>query len=382
MRNVNPFKPSLGATPPVLVGRQAVLDDYAYALDSGSGAPELICLITGQRGVGKTVLLNALEYQASLAGWEVFSDNANEGFTSRLTGAVIARINQKRPPKTRVTSVSAGGFGVGMSKDPQLHGDITLRQALTNLFEIKNEIDRTAGQEPTGILITLDELHHIASSKEIVEFASTIQLLVREGLNISAVMAGIPSAVEPLLADKNNDNPVTFLRRANRVELGSVSDNDVRKALQEPLSADGWDMDALELATLACKGYPFMIQLVGYWSLRASGGSKITLADARQGVSKALRLLGRLVHAPALEDLSGVDRTFLVHMSVDDGPSKTSDLASRMGVDMNYISVYRQRLIDALMIQSTRVGFVDFTLPGMREYLREHWTSGFAGAPA
>ena len=87
---------------------------------------------------------------------------------------------------------------------------------------------------------------------------------------------------------------------------------------------------------------------------------------------KALRRLGALVHEPALADASGIDKSFLVAMAKDAGPSKMSDIQDRMGVDVNYASQYRLRLIAAELIQSTRRGYVDFALPYLREYLREH----------
>ena len=40
MATVNPFKPTAGKIPPVLVGRQAVLDDYIEGLENGAGAQE------------------------------------------------------------------------------------------------------------------------------------------------------------------------------------------------------------------------------------------------------------------------------------------------------------------------------------------------------
>lgn len=39
----NPFKPTAGMTPPVLVGRQRDLEDFSYALDDGVGAPGVSC---------------------------------------------------------------------------------------------------------------------------------------------------------------------------------------------------------------------------------------------------------------------------------------------------------------------------------------------------
>ena len=54
---INPFKPSAGHLPPVLIGRDMVLADFEEGLDNGSGAPGRLMRITGARGVGKTVML-------------------------------------------------------------------------------------------------------------------------------------------------------------------------------------------------------------------------------------------------------------------------------------------------------------------------------------
>lgn len=58
---INPFKPTLGATPPALVGREAVLDEFRFALRNGPGTHERVSVVTGPRGIGKTTLLNAVE---------------------------------------------------------------------------------------------------------------------------------------------------------------------------------------------------------------------------------------------------------------------------------------------------------------------------------
>ena len=102
---------------------------------------------------------------------------------------------------------------------------------------------------------------------------------------------------------------------------------------------------------------------------------RITESAAIAGVQAARRRLGSLVHEPALRDLSEVDRTFLAKMAVADGPSRMADIAERMGVDANYVSQYRRRLIAADLIYRTGHGRVDYTLPHLRDYLREHAAS-------
>lgn len=80
------------------------------------------------------------------------------------------------------------------------------------------------------------------------------------------------------------------------------------------------------------------------------------------------------MHETSLADLSNVDRTYLVAMAQDEGESSTGEVARRLGVTPFYASTYRARLIAAGVIEPTRRGYVDFTIPYLREYLRDHAT--------
>ena len=52
--NPNPFKPTAGKRPPVLIGRESVIEDFEEGLDNGAGAPGRLMLITGNRLVYAT----------------------------------------------------------------------------------------------------------------------------------------------------------------------------------------------------------------------------------------------------------------------------------------------------------------------------------------
>ncbi len=95
------------------------------------------------------------------------------------------------------------------------------------------------------------------------------------------------------------------------------------------------------------------------------------MEDATLGVTRARRRMGALIHEPALTAASDIDKSFLLAMAQDDGPSKMADIGQRLNVDVNYVSQYRLRLIAAEWIYSHHRGYVDFTLPYLREYLRE-----------
>ncbi|WP_369374916.1 hypothetical protein AB1046_10170 [Promicromonospora sp. Populi] len=112
---------------------------------------------------------------------------------------------------------------------------------------------------------------------------------------------------------------------------------------------------------------------MGYHVWRATGGDLADLAAAETGISAARRRLGGLVHETALADLSDLDRTFLVAMSVDDGPSQMADVRRRMGdITPQHANTYRRRLMAAGMIQQVSHGKVSFALPYLRDFLREH----------
>ena len=123
----------------------------------------------------------------------------------------------------------------------------------------------------------------------------------------------------------------------------------------------------------ATRGYPFLIQLVGASTWRVHPGEpRITAEDARLGADRARRQMETLVYEPALAGLSATDRSFLLAMAEDDGPSQIADIQRRLDVDKGYANVYRSRLIAVELIEPAGHGRTQFALPYLREYLREH----------
>jgi hypothetical protein len=152
--------------------------------------------------------------------------------------------------------------------------------------------------------------------------------------------------------------------------MGEVAD-----AIEQPILTGNRQIgdEALELATQATKGYPFLIQLVGYHSWRQHPKEvEISLQDVEAGIPAAKRRMGAMLYGPELEGLSEIDRSFLLAMAVDEGPSAMSDLVKRLECDKNYASQYRRRLLAATVITEAGYGKVDFAIPYLRDYLREH----------
>ncbi len=369
MNPVNPFHPSFGVSPPVLVGRDRVLEDIAFGLDEGPGALERASLLIGPRGIGKTVLLNEVRSLARERGWVVIAETATPGLLGRLTTEALPRALLEVDPSAkgwRVTGGSAVGFGANWEATSRYEYEPGLRSLWHDLCTALERVDRG------GVMITIDEVHGDAAGavrNDLRQLGATFQHLRSDNLNVAFAAAGLPSAIEDVL----NDGVLTFLRRGARFELDLIEPNDVGYALETPLMNGGRsiDADALDRAVDACDGYPFMIQLIGsqMWRLTNDGGHVDTTV-AGAAIRRAFPMMAQLVFQPVLADLSARDIDFLVAMTLDDGPTKIADVQQRLGVDRNYANQYRSRLIAAEIVRPFGHGRIEFVMPYLRDYLR------------
>jgi len=107
LRPRNPFKPTFGVSPPLLVGRDSLLRDFGESLDDGPGAPGRATIYTGARGTGKTVMLNAVQEEARSRGWLVVSETATPGLVSRLVEERLPTLLAEHDPKATKSRLSA-----------------------------------------------------------------------------------------------------------------------------------------------------------------------------------------------------------------------------------------------------------------------------------
>ena len=355
LKKRNPFKPTAGMNPPELIGRDPILADFEEALENGPGAPDRLMRISGVRGVGKTVLLNALGEVAREHGYQVVDVASHAGFCDRILGAL------QRAAEVSAVKVSPSILGVSL-------GSVEFSKSATQLGEAMFEASKRG-----GLLITLDEIQD-APLDEMRELGNEIQLLIRQGANVAFAFAGLPSSVDGVVG---NDS-LTFLQRAKHVELSRLSDFEVGESFEETMSRAGMNIedDVARQLTDAAAGYPFMIQLVGYyvWQVAARrGADAITKADAVKGITAARASFDSMVVEPALRRLSGRQLDYLHAMAqCGEGEVASGDVAAAMGTSATKVSSYRKRLIDAGIIESAGYGKLAFAIPYMREYLLEH----------
>lgn len=356
---VNPFKPTAGMTPPVLVGRSSVLDDFTDGLDEGAGAPGRLMRITGPRGSGKTVLLTQLGELASERGWTVINTSGKE--------PLCASIQDQLARDKRIGGLDvkiALPFVTAETRLGGARGELSFRRAISDTTRALTKHER-------GLLITIDEVQD-ASIEEMTAIATNVQYMIREEQNIGLVFAGITTGVLDLL----NGEGITFLRRALPEELAPIPIDEVARALRKTIELTGLEIsdEALTRAAEATHGYAYLIQLVGYHVWRegrrhVDASATITEKDARAGVRAALDRFDRSVLETALAGLTKPSMDYLLAMAQEEGVSSTAEVARRMGKPAASANTYRRLLIERQIIESTAPGYVGFSIPFMREYL-------------
>ncbi|GAA2143967.1 ATP-binding protein [Arthrobacter humicola] len=358
----NPFRPSAGATPPEILGRAGVLDEFEYGLRLGSGAPGLLTIFTGARGIGKTVMIGAAHDVAREHGWAVISETATAGFMGRIGESMrqLAEELGTGPVVRRITAVAAAGFSITTQLPPERQvAWRTLGQDLLTLLD----------KHGTGLVITVDEIH-AADRGELAQLAASVQHFTQDRLPIGLVFAGLPAAVSDLL----NEGVATFLRRADKIDLHAAAVREVEESFAHTFAEASFEVSPalVRRAAEATGGYPFLIQLVGYFLWREAEINQGTLTpeSVERGIAAAHRRNARTVIEAALATVSPKDLDFLHAMAEDDGPSVAGDIGRRIGARTNLVANYRSRLLAAGLIEAAGHGKVGFAIPGLRQHLR------------
>ena len=356
----NPFTPTFGMVPMVMAGRDNLLATMRNAFENGMGDPNMSTIVIGARGTGKTALLSCIADEARQTGWISVDVVASEGMLEDILQRAWECAGEfvDSAPKKHLTGIDLAQI-VGIQWESDSPVQANWRTRMNALFNGLSEHD-------IGLLITVDEVK--ASVDEMIRLASTYQLFVREGKKVALVMAGLPKHVNSLVGNED----VSFLRRSRQHYLSSIPDVDVELAFAKTVEAGEKTIGAaaLEAASDAIKGFPYMFQLVGYFTWKAAeGADEITSKHVALGARLATKDFESSVLDTTWRELSPGDRAFLLAMLEDDRESRLSDVARRMGKSNGYASSYKSRLTSQGVIEALPDGNLVFCMPFFREYL-------------
>ena len=181
-------------------------------------------------------------------------------------------------------------------------------------------------------------------------------------------MAGLPYGVTSLLSGKST----SFLRRAARYELQALSDYEVEEALVRTMKDGGktFEPDALEAAVKAIKGFPFMLQLVGYrvWRM-AESSSVIDISSVDAAANIVRKELEQRIYDAVWFELSEADKSFLQAMTEDSEITRQADLPSRLNKPSGHVSKYKKRMLQQGVIRERSRGLLELCLPDSKSIL-------------
>ncbi len=399
----NPYAPGAGQRPPELAGRDEQLDGFDVVLERvARGRPERSVVLTGLRGVGKTVLLNALRSAAVRAGWGTGKLEARPDQSLRrpLASAVHQAVRELGP------SGGAGDHALGVvrsfaQKEPALASATRGRATATrardrwnpgitvpavagradsgdieiDLVELLSDLGGMAADTGRGIAVFIDEMQDLGPD-DVSALCASAHEISQTGLPLIVVGAGLPHLPAVLSASKSYSERLFRYTRIDRLDRAAADAALVRPAEEEGAAFEAGALEAMYAAT---GGYPYFIQAYGkaVWDL--APGSPITARDVEVAAPEAESELAVGFFGSRFERATPGEREYLRAMADvaaragDEGDAvPTADVAAHLGRKPQSLSPARDALLKKGLIYSGERGRIAFTVPHFGRYLRDH----------
>jgi hypothetical protein len=381
----NPFSPGAGAPPPELVGRDDIFEQTRILLGRVKNKrPEKSILLTGIRGVGKTVLLNEIERIALADEYRTILIEAHEKKSlaillaphlrrllyelDRLAGAgdKVRRGLAVLKSFIGAIKVKVDDIEFGLDIDPEKgaadSGDLEID--LPNLF---TAVAEAAAERGSCVAILIDEIQYF-KKKELSALIMAMHKMQQRQLPL--VLFG---ACLPILPGLAGESKSYAERLFSFPSVGALSESDSTKALQNPVKEYGvtFEEDALLEIFRLTKGYPYFLQEWGYLSWNRSESSPIDLEVVQNASESAIKRLDENFFRVRFARLTPGEKRFLRAMAeLGPGPHRTGDIADLLEVKITGLGPTRANLINKGMVFSPSHGDMAFTVPLFDEFMR------------
>ena len=397
----NPYAPGAGQRPPELAGRDEQLGAFDVVLARVSaGRPERSLVLTGLRGVGKTVLLNALRSAAVRRQWgtgklEARPDQSlrrplssalhqavrelghrDEDSVSHVLGVVRSFAQRDAGPNATLREQWNPGIDAPAVKGRADSGDIEI-----DLVELFTDLGGLAADEGKGIAVFIDEMQDLGPDDVSALCAATHEIS-QSGLPLIVVGAGLPHLPAVLSASKSYSERLFRYQRIDRLPREAAD-----RALTAPAADEeaAYDVDALDAMYAATGGYPYFIQAYGKAVWDRAPRSPITAEDVAVAAPEAESELAVGFFGSRFERATPGERDYLRAMAdaalaiassgeggLDEIESvPTADVAAMIGKKPQSLSPARDALLKKGLIYASERGRIAFTVPHFGRYLLE-----------
>jgi hypothetical protein len=382
----NPYTPNAGATPEIVIGRDELLEDFSVLLrrlDRGRTNQSMI--VTGLRGVGKTVLLGEFRQIAEEFKWKVLELEASKHDDSHFRQTVYSQLRTalfQISPKAKWGDKAKKAAQVlqsfSLSIDPESgaptlsldvspaegfadHGNLTL-----DMTDVLVAIGEAAKDHGTGLVMLFDEVQFLSQS-QLEAVIQAIHKSVQRKLPVTFVGAGLPQ-----IAELAGDAKSYAERLFKFPKISSLDKADAGKALAEPAHLEGvkFDEDALDRAFELTEGYPYFVQELGYQVWAVAEGNVITLEDVEDAKDAYEAKLDSSFFRVRLDRATQLQIAYMRAMA-QLGPEsqKAADVAAVMGRESTQLAPTRSELINMGLLYTPSHGYAGFTVPHFDRFM-------------
>lgn len=372
----NPYSPGAGTRPPALVGRDREIETMDVALQRlRLGRDGRSQMLTGLRGVGKTVMLNEFEQLAGGRGYfHEHVEVADDGDLAPRLAAAFRRILLAMDARKRIGERIRHALGVLKAFSVRLPGGPELAidvdavsgpadsgDLATDLSGLFIELGEVARDHETGVLITVDELHYVALPV-LEALVMGLHRAAQLRLPITIAGAGLPS-----LATLTGEAKSYAERMFTFPIIGSLPVEQAREALVVPAADEhvDWEDAALDRVLDATHGYPYFLQEFGKQAWDAAEGPRvISDDDVIHSIPVATAELDDGFFRVRTGRTSDPERAYLRAMAeLGPGPVRSGEVARLLGKKTSALGPTREGLIRKALCYAPRYGEIDFTVP-------------------
>jgi hypothetical protein len=350
-----------------------------------AGYTEQSMVVTGLRGVGKTVLLGEYRRIAEEEGWVAIDAEVSKStdFGPQMANLARRALLQVSPKtrwgdRARAAAAAVKSFSLTVQPDGSLTGGLDVEQAwgradtgilngdLADVFEAVGE---AAKERDSGVIFLFDEIQFL-NKIELEALIGAVHRTVQRKLPVTFAGAGLPQL--PGLAG----DAKSYAERLFKFPLiGELPGPAAREALVLPAQTEGvfYDQAAVDEILRYTEGYPYFLQEYGRAAWNVADGPTITRADVDAAGDVVDAELDESFFRARVQRSSPEELRYMRAMAeLGSDALKAGDVAGVLGKTSEQVAPIRARLINKGLLYTPRHGFAKFTVPQFDRFMKRY----------
>jgi hypothetical protein len=369
----------------VLAGRNDELQSFEVLLERlRRGHSEQSMILTGRRGVGKTVLLTTFEERARAARWvtveaEITKHSDFGGRMATLARRALLQIAPSARWRDRarraaqvvrsfqVTVSPDGEISAGLGGVEPIEGFADTGDLSDDLTDVLASLGEAARDHETGVVFLFDEIQFL-DLRELEALIAALHKTVQRNLPITMVGAGLPQLPE-LAGEAKSYAERLFKFPA----VGSLPSTEALLAITSPAADLGvtFDPAAAEAVVEYTEGYPYFLQEYGFMLWTTADATPITIGDVERTRELVEAKLDGSFFRVRADRTTDLELQYLRAMAeLGSEPQPARDVARVLDRRSESLGPTRARLIEKGLLYTPGYGLAAFTVPQFDRYMR------------